>query len=98
MDTKTTYPAKHVKMREDKRPGGWREIGVFVDPVLAGAGNILVAVVTHPCTGAKWFVYPAAGAGICGRLTFKTRKDAVRWAFREALNSDAYRLHEAREV
>jgi hypothetical protein len=48
-------------------PGGWAEIGIYQD-------GDLVAVVTHPQTGAPWFLHPVGNAP---RRRFATRAAAV---------------------
>lgn len=90
MNVKTYHIDGIITLREDKRPGGWSEIGVYVDPVLPNAGNILAAVISHPGAGTKWFVHPA---GNHDRIRCSSRKLAIVTAINIALNTDAYRIH-----
>jgi len=69
---------------------GWSEVGLYVDPVLPGTKRILTAVMTHPCKGAKWFVHEA---GIHGKRTFSTMKEAREYAFDVCVKSDAGQIH-----
>ena len=89
---KTFESKAHFVTYKDTRmtEGGWREIGLYVDPVLPGAQPILCAVITHPCKGAKWFVHEANRHG---KNAFPTMKAARRYAFRACVNSDAGQIH-----
>lgn len=71
-NVKTYYPEPRVTMREDKRRD-WSEIGVYVDNP---NGRALAAVITHPCAGAKWFVYPGQKTDR-DRVACRTRKAAI---------------------
>ena len=48
---------------------GWCEVGHYV-------GDKLIAVLTHPCKNAKWFVH-----GDKGKAAFRRKRDAERFAF-----------------
>ena len=89
-NVKTTYPEPHIVVREDKRRD-WSEISVFVDPSAPRITKTCAAIITHPCAGAKWFVYD----NFTGRrgVPFKTRKDALWAAIEAAKNTDAYKAH-----
>lgn len=51
-----------VTFKEDRRTDGFVEVGVYVDPVLPGAGLILSAVISRQAgKGNKWCVYPYNG-------------------------------------
>lgn len=93
VNIKVTRPEAFVTLKEDKRPGGWCEIGVYVDPVIKGGSLILVAVITHPCTGGKWFV---SGLGWNKHRT-NTRKAALEHAFDMVRHSAAYKILTRRE-
>ncbi len=60
---------------EDRGSDGWREIAIRRD------GGELVAVITRPCNGAKWFLH-RAGAYHAARERFATRKAAIEAATR----------------
>ena len=89
-NVKTTYPEPFIKIREDKR-GDWSEIGVYVDPVIPTAGNVCIAVITHPCAGAKWFIH-ATGLSSRG-IPCRTRQYALELAINAARQSAAYKHH-----
>lgn len=93
-NVRTTYVEGVITLREDKRPGGWSEIGVYVDPVIPTAGKICAAVITHPCAGGKWFVSDRH-TGARG-VPFKTRKAALWAAIEAAKDTDAYKTHMGR--
>lgn len=57
-----------LRLAETRKEGGWAEIGAYA------ADGSLRAVVTHPMTGADWFVY---WSGSQPRSRFKTRKAAL---------------------
>lgn len=82
-------PEPFISLRTDRRDGGWSEVGVFVDPVISGADRILVAVVSHNCSKAKWIVHPNEG----GSVVFKTRAEAMKRALWWARRTDAYSTH-----
>lgn len=93
---KSTYVEPFVWISESKSDIGWgSEIGVYVDPVIPTAGRICAAIVTHPCTGAKWFVHDRY-TGARG-VPFKTRKAALWAAIEAAKDTEAYRLHQSRK-
>lgn len=69
---------------------GWSETGLYVDPVLPGAGRILTAVMTHPCKGAKWFVHAASSHE---KKAFRRMHDARKYAFDLCVKSDAGQIH-----
>lgn len=89
---KTFVSKAHFVTYKDTRKSefGFREIGLYVDPVLTGAQPILGAVITHPAKGAKWFVHEA---GRHGKRTFSTLKDARKYAFDVCVKSDAGQIH-----
>ena len=89
---KTFVSKAHFVTYKDTRKSeyGFREIGLYVDPVLQGAHPILIAVITHPAKGAKWFVHEA---GIHGKRTFSTMKEARAYAFGVCVKSDAGQIH-----
>lgn len=60
-------------IRETRGADGWREIAIN------GEGGDLIAVVTRPCSGAKWFLH-RAGKSHCQRERFATRKAAIEAA------------------
>jgi hypothetical protein len=59
-----------MRLLETRLGGGAVEIGVRT------AEGELVAVVTHPCRGAPWFLH-RAGRSHCQRERFRTRRDAL---------------------
>ena len=69
---------------------GWQEVGLYVDPVLSGASRILIAVMTHPCKGAKWTVHSASSHE---KKTFRLKRDARKHAFELCVKSDAGQIH-----
>lgn len=89
---KTFVSKAHFVTYKDTRKaeGGFREIGLYVDPVLAGAQPILTAVITHPCKGAKWFVHRSDRHG---KTAFSTLKAARSFAFGVCVKSDAGQIH-----
>jgi hypothetical protein len=87
---KVSYPEAFITVKEDKR-GDWSEIAVYVDPVLPGAGKICTSIITHPCSGAKWFVHDR-DTGVRG-VPFKTKKLALWAAIEAAKDVEAYRHH-----
>lgn len=58
------------RIRETRGPEGWREVAIN-----DAAGNLL-AVITRPVSGAKWFLH-RSGKTHGQREAFKTRKAAV---------------------
>lgn len=58
-----------VTLRESRGPDGWSEIGVYV-------GDQLRGIVTHPCTGARWFAQRVDQFGPRGK-PHPTRKAAI---------------------
>ena len=89
---KTFVSKAHFVTYKDTRKSedGFREIGLYVDPVIAGAQLIFCAVITHPAKGAKWFVHEA---GRHGKHTFTTLKEARKYAFDLCVKSDAGQIH-----
>jgi hypothetical protein len=59
-----------MRLLETRLGGGAVEIGVRT------AEGELVAVVTHPCRGAPWFLH-RAGRSHCQRERFPTRRAAL---------------------
>jgi hypothetical protein len=55
----------------ETRKGGWSEIGVYIGEA---SFRSLLAVITHPCSGADWFVYWANNRP---RSRYKSRKAAL---------------------
>lgn len=89
MTVTQTNPEPHIRLRTDRRDNGWSEIGVYVDAVIEGAYPILVAVVSHNCSGGKWVLHP----GDAPAVRFPTRKEALKRALWWARRSDAYKIH-----
>jgi hypothetical protein len=87
---KTFYPTDYIKVREDKR-GDWSEISVYVERASPYKPSVCAAVITHPCTNAKWFVHDR-DTGIRG-IPFKTRKLAMYAAIEAAKDTEAYKEH-----
>lgn len=90
---KTFTHRAHFVTFSTSRRGDWSEIGVYVDEVLPGAGKILVAVITHPCRGAKWILHSAQGHSL---QRLRTKAAARKAAFEMAVASDAGRIHAKR--
>jgi len=63
---------------ETKAPGGWREIAIRAQD------RSLIAVITHPCAGAKWFLHRADSRI---SLRFATKKAALAAALQEQTNA-----------
>jgi hypothetical protein len=59
-----------LKFEEKKLGGGAMEIGVR-----SAVTSQLVAVITHPCAGAKWFIHQM---GNYDRMAFRTKKEAMQ--------------------
>jgi hypothetical protein len=91
---KTFVSKAHFVTYRDTRKSeyGFREIGLYVDPVLTGAHPILIAVITHPAKGAKWFVH---GFGSNGKTAFKKLSEARKYAFNLCVKSDVGQIHVA---
>lgn len=89
---KTFVSKAHFVTYKDTRKteGGWREIGLYVDPVIEGGQPILCAVITHPAKGAKWFVHEASSHG---KRTFSTMAAARAHAFEVCVKSAAGQIH-----
>ena len=79
-----------VTLKEDRRTDGFCEIGVYVDPVLPGAGLILTAVISKQAgRGCKWCVYPYNGP----TRRFTRKGAAYDYAAEVARASDAGKIH-----
>jgi hypothetical protein len=64
--------SKFLKITSESRSdGGWCEIGV------RDIAGTLVAVVTHPCTGAAWFVHMAGKPYPLKKRKFSSRRKAL---------------------
>ena len=89
---KTFVSKAHFVTYKDARKSefGFREIGLYVDPVINGGYPILIAVITHPAKGAKWFVH---GFGSNGKTAFRKLSDARKYAFDLCVKSDAGQIH-----
>lgn len=86
-NTRTTTVDRAIVMREDKRDGGWSEIGIYIRrPNSTWSSKVVVAVITHPCAKAKWFVYDRDNA----REAFRTRHEAVKHALQMARANPVY--------
>lgn len=85
---RSTTIDRALVMREDRRDGGWSEIGVWIRrPNTTWSSKTIGAVVTHPCAKAKWFVHHRDQT----REAFKTRKEAVRHAIALARSLPEYK-------
>lgn len=94
MPVTQSNPEPHIRLRTDRRDGGWSEIVVYVDAVIEGAYPILVAVVSHKRSGGKWVLHPSDAPAV----RFTTRKEALKCALWWARRSDAYKIHIEREA
>lgn len=87
-NTRSTTVDRAIVMREDRRDGGWSEIGIWIRrPNTTWSSNKIGAVVTHPHAKAKWFVYSDKN----GREACKTRHEAVKRAIEIARSLPEYK-------
>jgi hypothetical protein len=68
----------NVHLTETRGEGGWCEIGVR-------RADQLIAVVTHPCAGAKWFVH---FSGWRRKEAYKSKEKAIAAATSFALTAE----------
>lgn len=68
----------NIRLTETRAKGGWCEIGVY-------RSGDLMAVITHPCAGAKWFVH---FTGWRPKESFKNKEKAVESAISFALMAE----------
>jgi len=85
-NVRTTTIDSAITMREDRRDG-WSEIAVYViKPDASWYSKKCISVITHPCAGAKWFLYDGNH-----HIRFRTRKEAIKYAVERAKHSTEYK-------
>jgi len=73
---------------------GLTEVSVYCDEVIAGAGQILMGIITkQPGTGMPWWAYPAS---INDKRKFTSRKKAFSFLWDYIKTTDAGRIHWAK--
>lgn len=72
----------NVHLTETRAKGGWCEIGVRH----GDQSGELMAVITHPCAGAKWFVH---FTGWRPKESYKSKEKAIAAAVSFALIAEA---------